>query len=586
MAAILAFRLPLKVQNWTNEELAELFRVVDVLARAGVPVETDLGLSDEGDPWFVFCRADTGDVIVHFSRIDGQFVAVSASTDAVVRGVNFRRVAEALVNRQPLILPVPNAGQKLFLHPAVILTALVATTLAQMKSWDGQEIIAVDDVAEPSATIVSMATFTDSLKTALIDALNVVLRGFAGPAETKILPGEHVNPNGLGLVLGNMSLASVVAFAISAIQEPLLDETEIVRRASQPSDGDGAVKKTVLPVAALSAAENKPQMEAPDQKPMIDSKEGAPGKAATRDIVLATAMEKVGASDKSTAAASDEGFTRAVQKELLDALTVVEIKAGDIKAGPVHQKIMAAEIKADALKPAPAASSRVAEQKTTVAAKVVEFQANDTQHRFTITEISKEAVEIFFGKGATIVAGESLLLSKSLGSVSDARLGEDISLSGVAFRIPDGNSESAIITNSFALFKNELSGLSPTPVSRTALNASDLVFSGGDPIALAKLSMITDFVNSAASKITATGSFQHSLKPYWDGNSAVTIVVFDSEELPLNIFSFTKDVLFVEESRLAGPAINFAQSTMQIDLANGGDVTLLGVIQVGLPIIA
>lgn len=586
MAAILAFRLPLKVQNWTNEELAELFRVVDVLARAGVPVETDLGLSDEGDPWFVFCRADTGDVIVHFSRIDGQFVAVSASTDAVVRGVNFRRVAEALVNRQPLILPVPNAGQKLFLHPAVILTALVATTLAQMKSWDGQEIIAVDDVAEPSATIVSMATFTDSLKTALVDALNVVLRGFTGPAETKILPGEHVNPNGLGLVLGNMSLASVVAFAISAIQGPLLDETEIVQRASQPSDGDGAVKKTVLPVAALAAAENKPQMEAPDQKPMIDSKEGAPGKAATRDIVLATAMEKVGASDKSTAAASDEGFTRAVQKELLDALTVVEIKAGDIKAGPVHQKIMAAEIKADALKPAPAASSGAVEQKTTVAAKVVEFQANDTQHRFTITEISKEAVEIFFGKGATIVAGESLLLSKSLGSVSDARLGEDISLSGVAFRIPDGNSEPAIITNSFAPFKNELSGLSATPVSRAALNASDLVFSGGDPVAMAKLSMITDFVNSAASKITATGSFQDSLKPYWDGNSAVTVVVYDSEDLPLNIFSFTKDVLFVEESRLAGTAINFADSTMQIDLANGGDVTLLGVIHVGPPLIA
>ena len=34
-------------------------------------IETDRGLSDEGDPWFIFCLAETGDIIIHFSRFDG-----------------------------------------------------------------------------------------------------------------------------------------------------------------------------------------------------------------------------------------------------------------------------------------------------------------------------------------------------------------------------------------------------------------------------------------------------------------------------------------------------------------------------------
>ncbi|MSP43278.1 MAG: hypothetical protein EXR08_07930, partial [Alphaproteobacteria bacterium] len=191
MASILSFRQPHQAQNWTNEELAELFRVVDILGRAGVEIATDMGLSDEGEPWFAFCRADTGDVIVHFSRIDGQFVAVSAATDTVVRGSNFRRVAETLVNRQPLILPAPSSGQKLFLHPAVIITALVVTTLAQMKSWDGQGVFALHDVSDGAPTAGAAASFAETLKSGFIDALNLLLRGFAGPVEARNNAHEH-----------------------------------------------------------------------------------------------------------------------------------------------------------------------------------------------------------------------------------------------------------------------------------------------------------------------------------------------------------------------------------------------------------
>ncbi len=545
MAAILAFRQPHKVRNWTNEELAELFRVVDILGRAGVPIDVDMGLSDEGDPWFAFCRADTGDVIVHFSRIDGQFVAVSAATDAVVRGNNFRRVAEALVNRQPLILPAPASGQKLFLHPAVILTALVATTLAQMKSWEGQEIAAFDDVPAGGANTVSEARFSETLKTAFIDALNLVLRGFTGPMESKNAPAEHVQSAGLGLGLGNLSLASVVAFAISVIHgPPLQDEIDIAGRASLPADAaDAAAKKSTGPVGAPQVAENKIQAEAGAPERVAENKEAGAAEAASHDVAVSGGAEKAGHAGKSGASASDDAsFVITSHKEPADKPV-----STDIGAAGGHEKLLLAEAKAEAPKAEPARQvATVTEHKEAAAPQVSEISARTDRYHFSFTEISKEAIEIFFVK---------------LADTSSA-----------------GDRKVPIISGPIAALNNESVEMPGSALGRTAVNASDIVFAGGDPVALARLNLITDFVNSTNSKFSAPASFPELLKQYWAGDKALTVVVFDSDNLPLNIFSFTNNVLFVEESQLGGVAMNAGNSALHVDLANGGDVTLLGVI--------
>ena len=44
-------------RDWTQQELAEFYRVEASLVRANIEIETDRGRSDEGDPWFVFCNA-------------------------------------------------------------------------------------------------------------------------------------------------------------------------------------------------------------------------------------------------------------------------------------------------------------------------------------------------------------------------------------------------------------------------------------------------------------------------------------------------------------------------------------------------
>ncbi len=114
-----------KKRWWTNQELAEFYRVSDIMAQAGLEVDSESGLSDEGDPWFVYVRSDTGDVIAHFAIIDGTFIAVSAVTQDLYRGKDIRSLIDQLVERHPMMMPSGSNG-KVVLHPSILLTAFVA----------------------------------------------------------------------------------------------------------------------------------------------------------------------------------------------------------------------------------------------------------------------------------------------------------------------------------------------------------------------------------------------------------------------------------------------------------------------------
>jgi len=110
---------------WSNQELAEFYRVSDIMAQAGLEVESESGVSDEGEPWFVFVRPDTGDVIAHFAVIDGAFIAVSSVTQDLYRGTDIRNLIDQLVERHPMMTP-PSSNGKVVLHPSIFLTAFVA----------------------------------------------------------------------------------------------------------------------------------------------------------------------------------------------------------------------------------------------------------------------------------------------------------------------------------------------------------------------------------------------------------------------------------------------------------------------------
>jgi len=545
MSSVIAFRQKQKVQDWSNAELAELYRVVDILSRAGVAIDTDKGLSDEGDPWFVFCRADTGDVIVHFARIGNQFVAVSAVTDDVVRGPNFRKIAEALVNRQPLVLPAPAPGQKLFLHPSVLLTALVATTLAQMKSWDGKEFAVSEQMGE-AAPVKSLESLTETLKSTVMDALHILFR--SGPYPGDLKPGHSENAhanvfNTPGLGLGNLSLASVVAFAISVIQGSISpDEDGVTRLAGLSQDGgDVSAKSASVQASAPPAWELHDQQMKHDKDNPIEIREQAPVKATPRETVVVEKGEKLIIADEADQAAGGA-------KPALQELPASQLHAD---AGVAHMKPAAHQAE---VKEAQAERTGAPEPVAVLFTPPKEMNTSALPLRFNFSEISREAIEILF-----------VSVSGGNGPSSDGR---QIALVNIEGRLDGGDN-----------------GISAAPARTEAIKASDIVFAGGNPEALSRLNVITNFVNSTASEISGPVTFSDALSSYWSGDKALTLVVFDSNNLPLNIFSFTNNVLFIEDSQVKGfDAAGHIDSAVHLDLANGGEVTLLGVIN--LPPIA
>lgn len=128
--SVIAFLTPRELpSDWSQQELAELYRVEDTLLQAGIAVETERGRTEEGDPWIVFCRQETGEVIIHFARCDGLYIAVGAFFQGVLRGNSFSAIVRQFLDNQPLLLPRRrgNDDTKLFLHPTVMLMAFVTT---------------------------------------------------------------------------------------------------------------------------------------------------------------------------------------------------------------------------------------------------------------------------------------------------------------------------------------------------------------------------------------------------------------------------------------------------------------------------
>jgi hypothetical protein len=138
-AELLSFFRPAatKSGDWSTQEIAEFYRVEAALVQAGIKVSVDRGVSDEGDPWFVFCRENDGEVIVHFARISGTYLIAAESIGAPISGPDFRRALADFVSTNPTLIALRSPrGAKLMLHPASLLAAVVATALYYMSGTE------------------------------------------------------------------------------------------------------------------------------------------------------------------------------------------------------------------------------------------------------------------------------------------------------------------------------------------------------------------------------------------------------------------------------------------------------------------
>ncbi len=114
-------------RDWTPQELAEFYRVEAALIQGGMRVVTDRGLTDEGDPWFVFCREDDSEPVAHFARIGGQYLIASPAYDGVARGHDFRSMVQNLLSRHRLTPRGEGDSSNVLMHPAALLIIVVGT---------------------------------------------------------------------------------------------------------------------------------------------------------------------------------------------------------------------------------------------------------------------------------------------------------------------------------------------------------------------------------------------------------------------------------------------------------------------------
>ena len=116
--------------DWTNQELADLWRVKRLLEAAGVPVELARGVTDEGDPWAAFCDSE-GEVFVHLARFDGAYLLAAPRLAEPLRGADFSELIAAYTGVKgergapPAGRVVALRGGAVMLHPAAALAALV-----------------------------------------------------------------------------------------------------------------------------------------------------------------------------------------------------------------------------------------------------------------------------------------------------------------------------------------------------------------------------------------------------------------------------------------------------------------------------
>ena len=78
--------MPGRQRSWSKHELLYLEGAAKFLAANGTIVESDRGITDEGDPWFVFCDNVSGEIVAHFARINGHYIAFVPFRDGAVTG--------------------------------------------------------------------------------------------------------------------------------------------------------------------------------------------------------------------------------------------------------------------------------------------------------------------------------------------------------------------------------------------------------------------------------------------------------------------------------------------------------------------
>jgi hypothetical protein len=104
--------------DWSLLEMSTIVEVGRSLELRGIRVEFDCGVTDEGDPWLVFCDADSSELLCHVARLGTQYVACLPFGDTGITGATLTDVLDDFFNAwrrdiAPLTAEAPSPHKKI-----------------------------------------------------------------------------------------------------------------------------------------------------------------------------------------------------------------------------------------------------------------------------------------------------------------------------------------------------------------------------------------------------------------------------------------------------------------------------------------
>jgi hypothetical protein len=122
---ILPFRKPLgaseqaRLNDWTQQEMADFYRAHRLLVENGVGIGIDRGLSDAGDPWLAFYDEATQEVFLHIARIDQACVLVCDQLELRITASTIGELISIFETEVRRIISLrQERNSKVILHPA------------------------------------------------------------------------------------------------------------------------------------------------------------------------------------------------------------------------------------------------------------------------------------------------------------------------------------------------------------------------------------------------------------------------------------------------------------------------------------
>ncbi|MEM1363571.1 MAG: hypothetical protein AAGF94_17990 [Pseudomonadota bacterium] len=233
-------------RDWSNQELASIYGVKRLLDAAGVPNVLERGLTDEGDPWCVFCTT-SGEVFIHLCRVDSLYVLDSPNLKSPLTGTDFAdlisQFSDGALSRDSYtaktsgrLIKLRQNG-KVFLHPSIMLAALIwsiyinAEELVFFASGEDQDIDMDAAFADIGTLAAAPITETDmqNAETELADfkkslSLHDTLR--SDDVRDVAMAKDGAGKMGMMYVPNTIAVGlSSIAIAFGILQETLFDTT-------------------------------------------------------------------------------------------------------------------------------------------------------------------------------------------------------------------------------------------------------------------------------------------------------------------------------------------------------------------------